>query len=80
MTINGHDDKPQIAEEDVFEVDWFICDGGHVHLSFKDENGKDTHVALDVESWLDIADECEKWLADADDDDDDDDHPSPVQH
>jgi hypothetical protein len=44
-------------------VRWFVCDAGHVHLTFVDENDNDiVSVSIDVEDWVDLADEIDEEI------------------
>jgi hypothetical protein len=44
-------------------VQWFICDAGHVHLTFMDENDNPLFsTSMDVEFWCDLADEIDSEI------------------
>ena len=41
-------------------INYYVCDAGHVHLSFLDADGKELFgVAIDIEDWFDITDEID---------------------
>jgi hypothetical protein len=41
-------------------VEYFVCDAGHVHLSFYDGNGDVVfETAMDVDEWSDMVDEID---------------------
>lgn len=50
-------DKPQSG------VRWFVCDEGHVHMTFVDEDDNDiVSICLDIEDWADLADSIDEEI------------------
>lgn len=45
------------------DIQWFVCDDGHVHLTFINEDGEEIFgIALDIDDWCDLADEIDEEL------------------
>lgn len=41
-------------------VKWFICEDGHLHMTFLDENEKEVFsTAMDIDFWCDLADDID---------------------
>lgn len=44
-------------------VRWYVCDEGHVHLTFMNEDNEDIlSVVIDVDDWLDLADAIDEEI------------------
>jgi hypothetical protein len=44
-------------------IHWFLCDDGHVHLAFLDENGEEIFgIVMDVEDWCDLANDIDEEI------------------
>lgn len=44
-------------------ISWFVCDSGHVHMSFTDDNGNELFgIAIDIEDWFDLAEEIDEEI------------------
>lgn len=44
-------------------IEWHICDDGHVHITFTDEAGSEIFgIAIDIEDWCDLADAIDEEI------------------
>lgn len=44
-------------------LNWYVCDEGHIHLTFTDEDGKEMFgVAIEISEWLDMADAIDEEI------------------
>lgn len=42
------------------DIQWYVCDAGHVHLSFVDSRGNELFgIAIDINGWFELTDEID---------------------
>jgi len=44
-------------------ISWFVCDDGHVHLTFTNDSGEEIFgISIDIEDWCDLADAIDEEI------------------
>lgn len=44
-------------------IEWHVCAGGHVHLTFLNNRGKVVHeIALDIDDWDEMIDDIDEAI------------------
>ncbi len=52
-----------MSEKSNAGISWFVCEDGHVHMSFHDEQDNELFaIAIDIDDWFDLSDEVEEEI------------------